>query len=197
MEERRGRVDHFRWKKGLERRGETRRCTRNWPVTRADEMDSSRAIWRPVTKGLRKQRIVLSPANCCIIHAFLARSGRKPCPAPGLLSPLPLFPSRGPPFLSFSLFLSVRLRKIHFVPVGRLRRAINAAVYGEGYLDYELERLEDLRSSKLVPSLSQKIVSKIWLRARIRLLSCVAGIGERNEFLGEPRVMNFFGRIVC
>lgn len=197
--ERRGRVDHFRWKKGLERRGETRRCTRNWPVTRADEMDSSRAIWRPVTKGLRKQRIVLSPANCCIIHAFLARSGRKPCPAPGLLSPLPLFPSRGPPFLSFSLFLSVRLRKIHFVPVGRLRRAINAAVYGEGYLDYELERLEDLRSSKLVPSLSQRIVSKIWLRARIHAFYRVWLVSEKetNSSWREPRVMNFFGRIVC
>lgn len=82
-------------------------------------------------------------------------------PSPGTALPSsPLSITRPSLPLSLSL-LSVRLRKIHFVPVGRLRRAINAAVYGEGYLDYELERLEDLRSSKLVPSLSQKIVSKI------------------------------------
>lgn len=134
------------------------RCTLCTKIGRwlADETDSSRAIWRLVTKGLRKQRIVLAPANCCIIHAFLARSGRKPCPAPGLL-----FSSLRSLSFSFTFFLmkpqffffSFLPSKIHFVPVGCFRRTINApAAYGEGYLDYELETRRP-SSWKLVPFL--------------------------------------------
>lgn len=160
-------------------------------------MDSSRAIWRPVTKGLRKQRIVLSPANCCIIHAFLARSGRKPCPAPGLLSPLLLFPSRAlPPSLSL---LSVRLRKIHFVPVGRLRRAINAAVRrGLPRLrTRETRRPSELETSSfLVP---EDRVKNLTERPYTRFIVCAFDVSEKetnsswgtksDEFLRKDRLL--------
>lgn len=81
-------------------------------------------------------------------------------PSPGTALPSsPLSITRAlPPSLSLSSLFA--FEKFILFPLAALDAPL-MRLYGEGYLDYELERLEDLRSSKLVPSLSQRIVSKI------------------------------------
>lgn len=119
-------------------------------------------------------------------------------PSPGTALPSsPLSITRAlPPSLSL---LSVRLRKIHFVPVGRLRRAINAAVRrGLPRLrTRETRRPSELETSSfLVP---EDRVKNLTERPYTRFIVCAFDVSEKetnsswgtksDEFLRKDRLL--------